>query len=234
VASGFQRFLSATRIQDAIGRFADEAEAAGESSVFDTHPPLAERLAELAAMHQATAEDRRPDPPAATLVGSVEALSHQLLAFVNGEEKIARLPPVDWADVPQRVHMVQWQAMVNTLAAPLAALTIDALPAGTQAFVAVGRRLVVPGESIVDRDAAAARAVAVLTGAMVVALVAHGWVLAAAPGDHFTLSRGPHEVVPAIVIHDLLTGTLSGETWQTRCVALGVTGVHLGPSTMTV
>jgi Zn-dependent protease with chaperone function len=125
MAAGFAQYLE----QPAIARF---MEAAAESrggeahGAYDTHPPMAERIAalrrltasapELATSSHAPALER-PEQHARALVG------HAL-----GEEAMLKLKPIAWDEVAERVFVQNWHEVARVQAAWLGTRTVDDLP----------------------------------------------------------------------------------------------------------
>lgn len=228
LAGGFDNFLGSKRVNETIARMRSEnPEREGHS--FDTHPPMEQRLEALAAM--AAAEPRvASTAPASTLIDNLEALAQSLLAFVASPDAVKNLKPAEWDDVGELVYGANWRTTCQQFAGSLALFTIDALPTNEAEAVEAGRRLVLPGKPrLVDRDDARQRAVEVLTAALGVCLMSHGWMLRAVVGEPLLLVRGSDVINASAVVVGLMSKHVDPDEWKSRCIALGLAGCSLAP-----
>ena len=225
LAAGFRQFIAAPDVRAAIEETIRRELAEGETSPYDTHPPLRERVAAVAELP--AGEIPADDPAALTLLEAPDTVEAGLLAFLGGADA-ARLQPVGWSEVGERIWLPFWREQAAAHGAGLAGLTAAGLPGAAKDLVLLAERLgVVPG----GHDAAAehGQRAAWLAGcALIVALRARGWALRALPGQAVVLERDGSTVRPFALLHDLGSGALPAAEWLALCLHHDVAELDLG------
>jgi len=125
LAAGFQRFVTGEIGQKALAAAREHSLKESEGDVFDTHPPLRERLQAL--------EGCRPgditgaDPLAITLLADPQTLERAVVAPVLPSADGQHLPPIQWSEVGERVYQPLWQKEIDGAAAHCSPLAVEAL-----------------------------------------------------------------------------------------------------------
>ena len=226
LAEGFNRFILAAPIAKAMRAGIDEALQNGKADPYDTHPPLKERIAAVAALP--AGEVPADDAPAITLLDDVPALEQQLLQALAGADKAGKLQPIDWAEVCGRVYLPQWTKLAAVNRSALTGITPDALPSLATNRKGLGRRFVYPNGEAADEANQESLAGGVIGAALVLALNQHGRPVAADPGEVIVVKNESWCLEPFNVLAALAEGKLTAEAWTQQFAAAGLTGVDLG------
>jgi len=230
LTEGFRTFCESGEVAARMAGLLHEAETSGESSPFDTHPPLRERLAALG------------DPPAQSgplaesalgLLESPEQAARSLLEWAAGHDAVAALRAIEWEEVGDRVVAPAWRAAVAENGRWLAQFTSDQLPASMAELAAAGTELADPREIAATADESAMRATYVLGAGVACLLIERGWKAATGPGRTVHVVNGAEAIDPFAVVHDLAAGLLATEQWSARCQSLEILGVRLGATEST-
>ena len=226
LVEGFQRFVRAGAVAEFIAKHLDEEMKEGKANPYDTHPPLKERVAAVAALP--AGEVAADDPPAISLLEEVPALENQLLAAIAGAEQAGKLKPIAWDDVCAKVYLPQWAKLLKANAAGLGGITPESLPKWASELPAWGQRFVqITGEKVADQ-AAGNLAGAVIGSALMVLLVNRGGKPDAGLGKTISMTLNSKGIEPFAVLKALATRKLPAEEWQRTCADLGIAGVDLG------
>ena len=226
LAEGFQHFVKASRVAEFIHRKLDEELKAGKSDSCDPHPPLQERLA--AVEHLPAGHTGETDPPATTLLGNLAGLEIQLLASMVKPEQAGKLQPIDWEEVPTRVYLPQWTALIQANVAVLGGVTPEGLPRSAVDLQALGQRLHGPDGRTVDDENAEGLACVALGAALAVQLLDRGGTAHTLPGQPISVTLGTALIEPFGIARDLADGKVAPEAWQCQCRELGILGMDLG------
>jgi Zn-dependent protease with chaperone function len=224
---GFQHFLRTGHVTEAIRRQLEE-EMKGESSPYDSHPPISERI--RAVEHLPPGESPPADPAAITLLDHLPALELELLQSLAGMESVSMLQPLAWRDVGRAVYLPQWSGLAQANARALAGLHADELPAAVADRLEFVGRFVNPSGEKPAAEHAPTLANATIGAALAVLLVERGLAPEALPGMPVAFRAGPLEIYPFEVLESLALGHTSGEAWKARCRAFGIDGAPLHPT----
>jgi hypothetical protein len=224
-AQGFAHFLSAPRIEKVVAQETAREIAEGKSDPFDSHPPLRERLAELAKLNQG--EVSAGDPPAASLLRQLDGLEGELIAFMTGNTEMKSWKSVGWEQVGDRVYLPSWRKAALQYSQGLQGIRPIDFPQVAADLIAFGKRFTAKSE-LPSPEVIKARAVEAIGAAFAVKLHGHGWVLRADPGEPFRFLRGEAQIEPFAVLNKLKSGELSKETWIEQCHAAGIADWDLG------
>jgi len=226
-AEGFAHFLAAPRVEKAVAEETDRAIAEGKSDPYDSHPPLRERLAELAKLAQG--ETPKGDAAAASLLRGLDSLEAELLAFITGNSEIKSWRSVVWEKVGDEVYLPSWEKAASKYREGLQGVHPTDFPQIAADLIAFGRRFSEKTE-LPSPDALKQRASQVVGAAFAKALHERGWALRADPGEPFRFLRGDAQIEPFSVINKLGSGELSRETWEQHCRETGIADWDLGPT----
>lgn len=224
VAAGFDRYLRQPRIAAFIETAASEHTTGAEVGEYDTHPPMADRIAAL---------ERLPQAPPAISVPQGAALAHfdqharALMRYALGPEMMSRLKSIAWDEAGEAVYAQRWREAAEHYAEWLGSRTVDDLPSGRQVFAKLGAALVGKSEVDLTAEERGARAQQVLTAALGAALLREGWALETGPGQPLELVKGSDRLDPAVVMARLAEEEGAAAEWQATCQRLGVAGLRL-------
>jgi hypothetical protein len=224
-ASGFAQFLAAPRIEKVVAEVTAREIAEGKSDPYDSHPPLRERLAELAKLTQG--ETRDTDEPATSLLRNLDALEAELLASATGKTEIKSWRYVLWEKVGEEVYLPNWNRAAAEHTSSLRGVRPVDFPQIAADLVAFGRRLVSRTE-LPSNEALAQQTVETVGSAFAMALHRHGWMLRADPGEPFCFFREDARIEPFSVLNRLQSGEISKEAWEQQCHGEGFGDWDLG------
>lgn len=229
MTEGYAQFLAAPRVAAWMERYTTDALADAAGSPYDTHPPLAVRLAALGPI----SEDIEPaeEPPAASLLSRVEALELAILRRLAPDEaKPDTLPVVGWDVVGERVWIPFWRRRAAERREGLHGLTPLHFPAlaTSPAALADRLRLEPPDDGEEAEQARQQHAFFVVECAFATRLHENGWTLNALPGELVAFSRGAIVLHPFDTLARLRGGDLTAEAWAQTCEEAGIGAVELG------
>lgn len=220
LAAGFQQFVAGEIGQKALAAAREQSLEEGEGDVFDTHPPLRERLQALEGLR--AGDVAGADPLAITLLADPQALECAVIAPALSPAGGQPLPPIQWSEVGERVYQPIWQTETQSAAAHCRPLTVAAL--GQQASTlsdTLGGKLLAGGE-VPSPAAWQFRGNWALGSALAVALSRAGWATEAPPGEPVTLKGPSGAIDPFGAVQALVKGELSAEGWAAECERLEI------------
>jgi Zn-dependent protease with chaperone function len=227
IAMGFASFVSSPNVAPQLSAAVEQAITDAKVDVFDTHPPLGDRLRALGV--QLTASTRTDaEPRAITLLGDLDGVEARLITFVS-HGKHGSPSPIAWVDAGDRVWSALWRDRVQTGRALLAGLTPAQIPglASDLAHTAVAFGFA-PNREVAQKKGGDGEVAHLLASACAVALLDRGWSLSALPGETVVFSRGAAVITPFASIGALSTGSLSAEEWQASWRDVGLADLDLG------
>ena len=221
--NGFERFLAAPSVADAVSKHLEEELQTGKVDPYDTHPPLKERIA--AVEHLPPGDASANDASAITLLEEALELEKVLLSTLIVPAPGTRLQPLDWNEVGPKVYMPPWKHLVTANANNLKGITVGNLPA------TVSQRALLPwvtaqGHRVVE-SYQETLANTVIGAALALALIKHGWTLEVAPGAAVVVRNGEHSLEPFTVSDSLGSKKLSAEDWEKQCHKFGIANIEL-------
>ncbi len=227
IVEGFREFLA---LRAAAPSGADDLviESVDEVDPYDTHPPLAERVARARERAVTPAE---PDArPASVLVRDLDWVERKLLHHGRGVRD--ELEPVAWTDAGG-VHLARWREVVAREAQAMAGVSMDRIPRGPamreHEEARCGRRLVEVSDAIL-----VFRLGERWSAGIIVALVDLGWTLSVGLGAPVVLRWGELEFQPRREVAAWLCGDTTAEQWSARALQIGLAGVDLGAPVQTM
>jgi Zn-dependent protease with chaperone function len=229
VAAGFDRYLRHPRIAALMQTAASDRTTGAEVGEYDTHPPMADRIAALERLPRST--------PAVSVASQGAVLTEldrhakALMRYTLGAETMSRLKPITWGEAGEAVYARRWRETAEHFAEWLGARTVDGMPAGRKAFMQLGSALVEKREVDVTADDCVARAGYVLTAALGAALLRAGWVLETGPGQPLEVVKGGERLDPGMVMARLAEEESgAAEEWRATCERLELVGWPLASS----
>ncbi|MAG36555.1 MAG: hypothetical protein CL878_09980 [Dehalococcoidia bacterium] len=224
LAKGFEHFISAAPVAESLTEPLEQQFASDPADPYDTHPPLAERIA--AAEGNRERQQLDETPPALSLLSNVPDLEVRLLAHLGDETQIRSLQSLSWDEVGRQVYLPRWEKLVGQDSEFLAKETPSTLPERARDLAAWGAKLQEPEGAQIALDQRDRFAASTLGAALAVVLVQEGWLLHALPGELY-LDRNGEKISPFEVVPRLAAGTLNPEAWQQQCVTAGIAALAL-------
>lgn len=218
IAPGFARFAARPEVQATMAK-AQQAELRNTSPrPFDSHPPLAERLA---ALGPGTPESIEAEPSAVSLLHGLAELEEALVDKVGGRGHRWDMNPVSWDHVGDAIQVPRWRRLVARCRKGLAGVTPRALATidgpgrgGALACRQDDRNAPVDPEEVVR-------------AALALVLVSHGFKTEIQPSGGLLLARGD-----SAVDLDQLKLPLGEDgprpVWFAVCERVGLSDVDLG------
>jgi len=225
LADGFQQFVAGEIGQKALAAAREQSLKESEGDVFDTHPPLRERLQALDGLRPG--DITGADPLAITLLADPQALERAMIAPALPPAGGQQLPPIKWSEVGERVYQPIWQKETQGAAAHCSPLTVEALGQHASALSETLGTKLLPEGGMAPTEARQFRGNWALGSALAVALSQAGWATEAPPGEPVTLKGPAGALDPFSTVQALVKGELSGEAWAQQCDRLGITGLEM-------
>lgn len=218
-AEGFGRFLGTPAIHDILSRAVTEIYETRETSIYDTHPALGDRIDALQELPGGDAP--ADDPPAITLLDGVAELEDVLVTMHTSAEKGDSLRMIAWDDVPEQFLVPLWSRTVSESGFAAGQATIAQLPAlvakAKAKATATASGSSAPEDPVGD-------ALAPLAMSFALALRSQGFAMRAEPGEPVTLVRGDDRIDPFQVVQELGDGKRAADAWAAECARLGLDG----------
>ncbi len=225
LADGFQQFVNGEIGQKTLAAAREHSLGETEADVFDTHPPLRERLQAL--------EGYRPgdvsgdDPLAITLLADPRALERAVIAPALPPADGRPLPPIQWSEVGERVYQPIWQKETQGAAAHCRPLTVEALGRRARELCETLGTKLLPESEVPEPEARQFRGNWALGSALAVALSQAGWATAAAPGEPVKMTGPAGALDPFGAVCALVKGEMSAEAWVEECGRLGIGSIEM-------
>ena len=202
LAEGFRAFVDGKRIKASLEKLLQKELQEGEADPYDTHPPLAQRVAalQLPSSGDAPADD--------TL--AIELLDHHDEAEASLIKQDKLLEPLAWSKVAAKVFMPNWQKETNRLVKQLGPRTLAEL-------VMPGPKLGKLAAQLLKRDLSDAADAAARIGAnwcasaVAVTLANAGWQVNNKVGRPISLRAGEQKFAPFKEFAALADGDLTVE-----------------------
>lgn len=235
LAAGFQQFVAGEIGQKAMAAAREHSLSGSKGDVFDTHPPLRERIASLEGLPPGDAT--AADPLAITLLADPQALERAVIAPVLPAAEDRKLPPIQWSEVGERVYQPIYRKESEAAAAHCRPVLVEAL--GQQASPlseTLGAKLL-PDWEVASAETRQHRGNWALGSALAAALSRAGWTTEAPPGEPVVLKAPSGTLDPFKTAQELVKGEMTAEAWAKECERLGIAGLELfgaGPVTQSV
>ena len=213
---GFSEFLRVENIAAATADNLEKELAEAKIDPYDTHPPLAQRLAALAQMPPGRViEDHSP---AWTLLDNVEMLEAQLASsWVRPGTALKKL---SWKETGVSVLLPEWQQMCRENAGPLRNLTLNGL-LDTVATTADFAKKTAAWTPSAHPDGLAGYALSLLGATFCCALYRDGWEIANQPGV-LMLKRGNIAFNPFDLINSMRAPDFTKDKWEETLKRFGL------------
>jgi hypothetical protein len=218
----FMRFLRLPRIGDAIRKAMDEELHHPKFDRYDSHPPLAARIAALEKLP--AGHDTSTEPLAASLLDPIVSTN----AAVSTPAPVPAAAPLagalPWEDAGAGGEQFRWDDDVRRNFHILRGWTVGTLPDLAPSLGKVGGKL---GTRWVADEEAARSGRALLAGALGLAMLRAGWVVEASASGSAVVRKGDVVVDPTKEIEQMVDGSIDAAAWRAKATTLGIASLRL-------
>jgi hypothetical protein len=216
----FMQFMRLPRITDVIRQGIQYELTNPTLDPYDSHPPLAARIAALQRMPQGN--DTSHEPLAASLL---DAAASGGAAVSASAPEAAPLPgALPWEDAGAASEQFRWEDEVRRNVHILRNWTIGTLPDLVPSIARVGGRL----ETRWVPDEATARSGRdLLAGALGLALLREGWASEASANGTVVVRKGDTVIDPVKEIAQLADGSMDAASWRAKSTGMGIASLSL-------
>jgi Zn-dependent protease with chaperone function len=219
MAEGFPLFLAVPEVATRVKQMLDSELVTRRINAYDSHPPLADRIAAIQAFGQAASASNAE--PALSLLNNAPATEFSLLKALNPNERTQALQPISWDECVSKVMIPSWERLVALYAHLLEGVTTANLIDAVNHSRGTGRQIRDPKGMLLDPEQRVARAHSLFGAALGLRLVAQGWTAHHRPGVLF-FERGDLQINPFVLVKQLAGGLFSAEEWATKLSALNI------------
>jgi len=223
VTGGFAQFLAAPVVAQQVEKEIELTIRQAKTRPYDTHPPLRDRVA--AARKLTVVSPALDTQPALTLLDNLSNEEARFLRAVNPALMEKSLKRVTW-EAKASVLIPSWTNFVSEYSSLLKGITIGNLPEPLGRVAEIAPQIRNPKGMLLTPAQRIERARSLLSTALALALVHHGWKLHSPPGE-FHLERGEEQLNPYQLMPQLSDGVISKEAWLTKCKTLGIEDIAL-------
>ena len=231
---GFDMFLKAPRIVEAVDKDYQQQLTEGKSDPYDTHPSLKERIAALQALPAGAV---RNDQLASTLLSPGQNLEYQMLSqMIVKREHLEGLKEITWDQVAETAFVPQWERNVQTYQQLLCEITLLRLFEEAQNVASLFRKIAAAGKflpsnvppSQVPQETQLQVINGVIGSALAHTLRQNGWQIKTSPGEDLVFVKDSKELRPFHLFTQLVTEKPSREKWQSFCEENQIGQIPLG------
>jgi len=226
LAAGFAHFLGAKRARKVMDASLTEELESGAVDPYDTHPPLRERIANVAGLPALAAASGNTERCAVELLSDLPALEQGLVAFLAQDEAQAQqLQPIGWTDVAARVHLPAWRAVVAELRPVLAGHTLESAASDQTLSLEVGRRSAGEHAASAQEETLVRLGTLRLATVVTLGLMDEGFTLDTSPGEHVSVTGNGVTICPFELT---LTPEQGLTALHDACKSAGIADLDLG------
>ena len=222
VAAGFSKFLAAENIASSLTSAVDESLREGKGDIYDSHPPLRERVEALQSL--ATDAPLASEPLASSLLRRLPQVEEALLRSMLTDPSM-ELRDVQWEEAGTSVYLPVWRKSAGEHVDALRELTAGELPTLVLPDGPLSQRLKLGDVPPEQRSYALA---SILGSALSARLHDTGWMCDAAPGKAVAFSRDGRTIEPFTALSKLGNKELTADAWTEECRAAGIDRLTLG------
>lgn len=224
IAAGFQEFITAPDIAAHISTLFDAELSRETADPYDTHPPLAERLAALPVADAPFAE---AGPPALSLLGDADVAERELLCHLFPKDEIEKFRPAQWEDLGPAVWLPRWALVVRENRERLAGLRFEELAALAVPPGALPVRLKLAASAEVATEKSIHECRLMVGALLAVILHARGYSFTAPVGVQPTFTVGTTPFRPFTLFDSIQDGSMSAAEWDALAGQAGIAGQEL-------
>ena len=230
IADSFGRFMATPHIAKAASDYLDKQIGSTKSDPFDTHPPLAARIAktDLIAAALPSAELETGKLPAISLLKDMGGLEGELLRKLMPALKPGALKPLAWETCGAEVFVPMWRKEVAPFLPLLGDTTLASLPAMAKAPQKIAEKVQNPPGILWNKSRREARAMEILGLALSLAMIDKGWMVTVEPASSYVEHNGVRLTAHSVPA-GLRSGAFPASTWEAFCAENGVGEWALAP-----
>jgi len=210
---GYYSFIEKPSVQEVIEERKRQEQEQPDAGLYDSHPPLADRIAALEDM--AESSDTNPTSgKAIDLLSDAESTEQNLFAFLAEAVEVENLRRISWDEVLTEAYLPRWRQQAMRAAEMLGSDSIASLP---ELLANRGREIafeIVQPEQGFPDEYLLRMLYPYLGSSIVMALIESGWEVKAELGDSVSLSKGNLVMHPFKLSADLTAQRISGEVWR--------------------
>jgi len=233
---GFELFLKAPRIIEAVDKAYDEQLTQGKTDPYDTHPALKERLTALESLPAGSTIN---DQPAAILLPANESLEDRIVHFMIEQTKQKDRPShpkaVAWEDVAVTAFLPQWEQSIQLYKKILGDISPLSLFEEAQNPSKLFEKIAAAGKILpsnvtpiqVPQDVQARVINNVIGSALAFSLNQNGWKVQTAPGEDLVFLKEGKELRPFNFFSHLAAQGTTKDQWQAFCQENGINDIRL-------
>jgi Zn-dependent protease with chaperone function len=230
IAEGFRHFVSGSLIAPQLSSLIEDEMKEGQSDVYDSHPPLRERVAAIEALKLSRQTWENDTRAAVALIGDLAALELELLAsLANDPEKVHSLKPVRWEETANAVFLPKWRDVAIEQKMLLDPVVVGSMNDPLRNLDAFAHRLTIREPESIDDEQRKGYALYVLGSAFATALAKNDWTFVAAPGEPTLFRRGEESIDPFALVNKLHEDDAYAAAWEQESRRLGVAQLSLAP-----
>jgi heat shock protein HtpX len=225
IADGFLRFMNAPQVAKATSEVVAREIAEGKTEPLDSHPTLRNRIerAQQCNIH-IPANNREPgesEPPMLSAINGLDLLEGNLLKKFVPSLANLELTPTTWDTAARDVYVPMWRKEVENYVPYLEGQTLNALPALIQDPKPIADQIPHERGRFRNRDDRNAKAIDILSSALTLSMIDHGWKLVIQPGT-FYLDSSDDQHDPFEMVANLKAGRLTNQQWDSFCTQKGI------------
>jgi Zn-dependent protease with chaperone function len=215
----FMQYMRLPRIADAIRQGIDWELHNPTHDPYDSHPPLAARIAALEKLPPGN--DTSQEPRAASLLDAIAPGS--VASAGNAPEAAPQAGALPWQDAGAGGVQFRWEDDLRRNVHLLRNWTVGTLPDLAPSLARVGGRL---GSRWVADENAARGGRDLLAGALGLALLHGGWAVEVSAPGSVVLRKGDTVIDPTKEIEQLADGSMNAAGWRAKSTSWGITAVR--------
>lgn len=227
ILEGFATFMKQPQIEEIVSRYMDESLKEPEGDLYDSHPPLRQRLNALGKVKERPVEHRKE--PALSILRNVAVLEKEMIAsFAQASGGPERMEAVAWNDVGRIAFLPRWRRLAAAFAGLLEGICPEHLPGLIKNPEDFYSKLAGMSEGEPSREDIERRAVSIIGASLAVLLAGNGWLVRNEVGAQVRMEKDGESLNPFAVVPDLGSGRTMEEAWKEFCVRSGIVGTNLG------
>ena len=224
VASGFSQFMAVPSIGKQVDSKIEKEIREGKTDPYDSHPPLRDRITAAQGLPGRSQVD--DNQSAWSLLNDGGTTELAFLHAVNPDMPKDALKPAAWEEQASAVLIPAWAGFVSEHSGLLQGMTVENLFDSLGKIPAIAPQIRDPEGMLLTPEQRVQRARSLLSTAVALALVNHGWRLHAGPGELY-LDRDGEQVDPFKVVGQLSDGTVSKQAWAETCTKMKLDAIPL-------
>ena len=227
ILEGFAAFMKQANVKAFLSKQMDESLTQSDGDLYDSHPPLRQRLDAIEKVKGASVERRKE--PVLSILRNVEELEREMIAgLARASGGPERLEPVAWTDAGQIALLPRWRKIATAYSGLLEGVLPENLPGVVKNMEDFYSKLSGMAEDEPSRDEIERRAAFIIGASLAVALAGKGWIVRNEVGSPVRMEKDGESIIPFSVAPDLASGKASEEAWKEFCARSGIAGTMLG------